>query len=116
MTLVYEVDVTAHVELADDVVSAPEDHWLHVLRQHLDERLVSVFKQRHLTTKQTNVFVGVFKQRHLTTKQTKVFVGVFKQRHLTTKQQLLVMRHQATSDDTNGSCKYWSLVPSINRI
>ena len=51
MTLVYEVDVTAHVELADDVVSAPEDHWLDVLRQHLDERLVGVFKQRHLTTK-----------------------------------------------------------------
>ena len=102
VTLVYEVDVTAHVELADDVVSAPEDHWLHVLRQHLDERLV-----------------GVFKQRHLTTKQTKRLIGVFKQRHLTTKQQLLVMRHQATSDDTNGrhgSCKYWSLVPSINRI
>ena len=84
----YEVDVTAHVELADDVVSAPEDHWLDVLRQHLDERLVSVFKQRHLTTKQTTVLVGVFKQRHMTTKQTN---------------KLLVMRHHpATVDKTGG--------------
>ena len=70
----YEEDVTAHVVFTHDVVAATEDDEPHVLRQHLDKRLVGVVKQRHLAnetnsdiwwTKQTVTSGGQNKQRHL---------------------------------------------------
>ena len=57
----YEEDVTAHVVFAHDVVAATEDDESHVLRQHLDKRLVGVVKQRHLAN-ETNSDIWRTKQ------------------------------------------------------
>ena len=59
----YEEDVTAHVVFTHDVVAATEDDEPHVLRQHLDKRLVRVVKQRHLVD-ETNSDIWRTKQAH----------------------------------------------------